>query len=143
MEIKVAAGDISKINTPAIIVGLYEGSDELDGITKNLDEVMDGAITQLRNEQEIKGVSGEFTLIHTLGRIPAQRILVSGLGRKNNFDLNTVRAIMGNAGRYLRTRGISSFCTVPHGIEAGILKPEDSGQAIAEGVILGTYQFHD
>ena len=58
MEIKVVAGDISKINTPAIIVGLYEGSDELDGITKNLDEVMDGAITQLRNEQEIKGVSG-------------------------------------------------------------------------------------
>ena len=143
MEIKVVAEDILEINTPAIIVGLYEDSKELDGVTKILDEVMDGAISQLRNCQEIKGSSGEFTLIHTLGRIPARRILVSGLGRKGKFDLNTVRALMGNASRYLRTRGVLSFYTTPHGIEAGILKPVECGQAIAEGAILGTYQFHN
>ena len=104
MEIKVVTEDILGINTPAIIIGLYEDSKELDSVAKILDEAMGGAISQLRNGLEIKGSSGEFTLIHTLGRIPAQRILVSGLGRKNNFDLNTVRALMGNASRYLRAR---------------------------------------
>ena len=143
MEIKVVTEDILGINTPAIIIGLYEDSKELDGVPKILDEAMGGAISQLRNGQEIKGSSGEFTLIHTLGRIPAQRILVSGLGRKNNFDLNTVRALMGNASRYLRARGILSFCTTAYGIESGILKPVGCGQAIAEGAILGTYQFHN
>ena len=143
MEIKVVTEDILGIDTPAIIIGLYEDSKELDSVTTILDKAMGGAISQLRNGQEIKGSSGEFTLIHTLGRIPAQRILVSGLGRKNNFDLNAVRALMGNASRYLRTRGVLSFCTTAYGIESGILKPVGCGQAIAEGAILGTYQFHN
>ena len=53
MEIKVVTEDILGINTPAIIIGLYEDSKELDSVAKILDEAMGGAISQLRNGLEI------------------------------------------------------------------------------------------
>ena len=141
MEIKVKAGGLTKIKTQALVVNLFQGVNEPQGATGAVDKALEGAISQLIQEGEIKGRLGEITLIHTLGKIPASRVVVTGLGKADDFDHQTVRRVSGDVVRYLRQRGITQAATVAHGAGIGGLDPENSGQAIAEGAWLGLYRF--
>ena len=80
MEIKVISGDITKIRVGAAIVNLFEGVKRPGGATGAVDQALGGTITQLIAEGEIKGKLGEVTLIHTLGKIEPERVVVAGLG---------------------------------------------------------------
>ena len=90
---------------------------------------------------EIKGGEGETTLVHTLGKIPPERVIVVGLGSREKFGAQVVRTVSGDVVRFLWRRGISRAVTVAHGAGDGGLAPNEAGQAIAEGAILGLYQF--
>ena len=75
MEVKVAAGDITKLPFDAIIVNLFEGTDSPGGATGAVDKALGGAITQLIKDGEIKGKRHELTLVHGMGKIKPSRVL--------------------------------------------------------------------
>ncbi len=81
MEIEVRVGDIAKIKAGAIIVNFFEGMERPEGDTATVDEALSGAISQLISQGEIKGKLSEITIIHSLGRLPATRVVVVGLGK--------------------------------------------------------------
>jgi leucyl aminopeptidase len=141
MDIRVVAGDITQIEVPALIVNLFEGVKQPGGATGAVDRALGGAISRLIAEGEIKGKKGEVTLIHTLGRMGPARVVVAGLGKQKDFNLDTVRYVMGEACRYLRGIGVAQAATIAHGAGIGGLDAESSAQAIAEGSILGLYRF--
>ena len=141
MNIRVLREDVTKVNTPALIVNLFEGVKTPGGATGAVDRALEGAISRLIDEDEIKGKTGELTLIHTFGKIGADRVLVVGLGKQEKFSTNTVRNVLGTACRFLRKRNITSACTVAHGAGVGGLSSQTAGQAIAEGALLGLYRF--
>jgi leucyl aminopeptidase len=141
MEIRAATGNILKIKADAIVVYHYEGVKKPEGEAAAADKALDGAITQLIKKGDIKGKLNEVTLIHSLGRLPAGRIIVVGLGKKRKLDTNKIRGAVGETCRYLRGKGITSVAgTVPW---AGIngIGTDDAVQSITEGAILGLYTF--
>ncbi len=139
--VKVVAGDITEFATPALVVNLFAGVTHPGGATGAVDRALDGAITALIADGEIKGKLGEVTLVHTLGRIPAQRVVVAGLGKSADFDAGAVRRVSGDVARFLRRKGISEYATIAHGAGIGGLNAGESAQAIAEGTLLGLYKF--
>ncbi len=139
MEISVSIGDISSIEADAIIVNLFEGTESLDGEIGAIDRALDGAISQLISQGEIKGKLGENTLVHSLGKLPAARVVVIGLGKETELDQNKVRGAVGETCRMLRGKGVKSIAMEGAGT-AGI-GYQAVGQAIAEGTLLGLYQF--
>ena len=141
MDLKVTIGDITQIEVDALVVNLFEGVSLPGGATGAVDKVLDGAIVKLIEAGEIKGKLGELTLIHTLGRMPAGRILVAGLGKQQEFTLDKIRRISAQSCRYLRGKGVKRVATIVHGAGAGYIEPEKAAQAIAEGSILGLYTF--
>lgn len=141
MRIQVLRNDVTKTNIPALVVSLFEGVKVLTGTIGTVDTALDGAIRQLIDDGEIRGKSGELTLIHTLGRIGPDRILVAGLGRKEAFSINTIREVMGSACRYLRGKGVASAGTTTHEAWGIGFDAKTVGQSIAEGAILGLYRF--
>ncbi len=141
MDIKVEAGDITQHAAKAIIVNLFEGVTSPGGGTGAVDRALDGGISQLIAEGEIKGKAAEFTMIHTLGRVPSPRVLVAGLGQQDKFGLHTIRDLMGTAVRRIRATGAKSAATIVHGAGIAGLDPEACAQAIAEGAIMGGYRF--
>jgi len=141
MEIRVIISDILKIETDALIVNLFEGISHPGGATGAVDKALDGAITQLITSGEIKGKLSELTLIHTLGKIPARRVVVAGLGKQPELSLDKIRRIIAQAGRFLRGKGVKRVATIAHGAGVGGIEPEKAAQAIAEGSILGLYTF--
>ena len=55
MEIKAAIDDIAKVKAGAIIVNFFEGMERLDGAIATIDKALDGAVSQLISQGEIKG----------------------------------------------------------------------------------------
>ena len=141
MEIRVIAGDIAQVAAPAIVVNVFEGASQLEGATGAVDRALDGALSRLMADGEIKGKASEATLVHTLGKLPSPRVLVMGLGKQADFTLDRARAVSGDACRALRRAGVTRAATIVHGAGAGGIPPQDAASALAEGAILGLYTF--
>ena len=62
MNIKVVSGDITQQTVGAIIVNLFEGVTAPGGATGAADISLDGAISRLIEDGEIKGKGGEMSL---------------------------------------------------------------------------------
>ena len=141
MEIKVVSGDITKQKVGAVVVNLFEGVTSPSGATGAVDTMLEGAISTLIEQGEIKGKRGELTLIHTFGKMPSDRVLVAGLGKQEDFDEETVRSVSAETCRRLRELPGSSAATIAHGAGIGGMDAKSSGRSIAEGSILGLYRF--
>ena len=141
MEIKVIAGDIAKIEAGAIMLGLFEGVKRPDGELAVIDKALGGAVSQLISQGEIKGKVREVTIIHSLGKLPAARVAVAGLGKKEDLSLEKVRMVVGEACRLLQQREVSQAATVALGAEVAGMGLGDAAQAVTEGALLGIYSF--
>ena len=141
VRIEVQSGDIAMSDAQAIIVNLFEGVKQPGGATGAVDRAMGGAISELIADGEIKGKAEELTLIHTLGRLPARRVLVAGLGKGDDFCVDRVRDLMAGALRRLRRTGVTRVATILHGAGTGGLDPVACARAVAEGAELGLYEF--
>ncbi len=141
MEIKVIVGDIDKIKAGAIIVNLFEGMERLDGDIATIDKALAGAISQLISQGEIKGKLNEITIIHSLGKLPADRVAVAGLGKPPELSQDRVRGVVAETCRRLRQKGVDSIATTALGAGIAGISPEAAAQAVTEGVLLGVYSF--
>ncbi|HDR14713.1 MAG TPA: leucyl aminopeptidase, partial [Desulfobacteraceae bacterium] len=106
-----------------------------------VDNAMGGAISELIQSGEITGKLNETTILHTLGKLPAGRIVIVGLGKKKAFNADKLRGAIAETCRHLRDRAVKSIVcsTGGHGI-AGI-NTLNAAQAITEGALLGLYTF--
>ena len=141
MEIRVIADDITKVKADAVIVNHFEGVDKLDGDISAVDKALGGAISQLVSQGEIKGKLNEVTIVHSLGKLPADRVVVAGLGKPADLTVNKIRGAVAETCRQLRQKGVATIATSPLGAGINNISPESSAQAIAEGALLGLYAF--
>jgi leucyl aminopeptidase len=141
VEIKAIVGDIGKVESDAIIVNYHQGTEDLDGDTAKIDRALAGAITQLISKGEIKGKLNEITIVHSLGRLPAARVVVVGLGKKEELSLDRVRGSVAMTCRLLGQKNIGNVATVAQGAGVAGISLESSAQAITEGALLGVYSF--
>jgi len=141
MEIKVIAGNMAEIKASAIIVNFVEGIERLDGDIATIDKALDGAISQLISQGEIKGKLNEITIIHSLGKLPAARVVVAGLGKQPALSQDKVRGVVAETCRFLRQKGIDSIATVAQGAGIAGISLETAVQAVTEGALLGVYSF--
>ena len=141
MEIRAVIGDITKIKAGAIVVNLLEGTERLDGDIANIDNALAGAISQLVAQGEIKGKLNEVTIIHTLGKLPAVRVVVAGLGKQQELTQDRVRGVVAETCRLLRQKGVDSMATIAQGAGMAGITLEGAAQAVTEGALLGLYSF--
>ncbi len=141
MEIKVIVDDITKIKADAIIVNFFEGTESLDGDIAVVDKALGGAVSQLISQGEIKGKLNEITLVHSLGKLPAARVVVAGLGKQAELSTNKVRGAVAETCRWLRQKSIAHIATTAQGAGINDISPKDSAQAVTEGALLGLYSF--
>ncbi|MFA5028296.1 MAG: leucyl aminopeptidase [Candidatus Methylomirabilota bacterium] len=152
MDIRVAIQDVTKFAGDALVVNLFEGTAPagrrgrtatrtLGGATAAVDAALRGAIGRLIAAGELTGKRGELTLVHTHGMLPADRVLVLGLGKPEECTPDRVRTASADAVRRLRKIGARRVGTIVHGAGAGGLPPAQAAQALAEGAVLGAYRF--
>ena len=141
MEITVKAGQIQQEEAELIVVNLFEGVKTPGGATGAVDKALGGLITDLIASGDFKGKPNELAVLYTQGAIPAKRVMVAGLGKEEEFDLDKVRDAAGTVAQRVRQLGIKSYSTIVHGGGKAGLPVEMASQAIAEGTILALYKF--
>jgi leucyl aminopeptidase len=156
LDIRVELGDVTRFAGDGLVVNLFEGTgappkgakpargrveQPLGGATAAVDGALGGAIARLIRAGEARGKWGEQTLVHALGRLPAERILVMGLGKPEEFTLDRIRVVAAEAARTLRKIGARRVGTIVHGAGAGGFNAAQAAQALVEGTLLGLYRF--
>jgi leucyl aminopeptidase len=145
MKIRLAIEKIQELQVDAIILPLFQGESEagqpvLEGITAEVDQVLDGAIRDMVGLGDLTGKACELAAVYPRGAIQARRVIVVGLGTKNGFDLEGARKAAATAIR--RAQEL-------HSTEIAISLPTDVdglpalplAQAYLEGVLLALYQY--
>lgn len=141
MDLKAKVGQISQEKTDAMALGIYEESAEgLENAAKLVDDATDGMLSELLETGDFEGELNDTALLYTRGVIPAKRLLLAGLGKKEEFDLEKMRQVSATVVRRLRDLGIKRYSVLFHNVETNI---EKVAQALAEGTILGHYQFNE
>jgi leucyl aminopeptidase len=141
LEIKVIVGDIAQIDADAIVVNLFEGVEQPAGATAGVDKALDGAISSLISRGEIKGKFGEVSIVHTFEKLPAGIVAIAGLGKRQDFNVDKIRGVAGEFCRALRKLNCHKIATILHDAGIGSIELEASAKAIAEGALLGLYNF--
>ncbi len=141
MEIKAKTGSIKRVRADAIVICVYENMKRPRGDLSLVNKSLNGAISDLIRNGEIKGKLGEVTIIHSLGKITADRVVTIGLGKRSEISLDKIRIATAEVCRTLKSRGVKRIAIVALGSCSGDFQPRDSGQAIAEGALLGSYSF--
>ena len=141
MKVKVITGDIASVEADAIVVNLFEGAKNPGGATAAVDKALDGAITKLIEQGEIKGKLNEISIIHSLGKVPARIVAVAGLGKQPDFTPDKIRGLAAEFCRSLRRLNCRRIATIVHSAGVGEIEPEAASQALTEGSLLGLYRF--
>ncbi len=141
MEIKAIHGRLESVAADTVIVNLFSGVTEPGGATGALDRALGGAISELIAQGDLTGKAGEVFALYPRGAIAAKRVLVSGLGDRDAFDVEAARRAAGAAARKARSLGAEVIASVVHGAGVGGLEAEAAAQATAEGMLLGLYRY--
>ncbi len=124
MNIKVSNLKAEKISCDFLIYGIYEGD-------KNRFESF------IRHDK-FEAKKGETLVVHTQGKLLASKICFLGLGKKEDSSIDRVRNSLANASRQALKYKAE---TVSVEISQANILLEDLSQAVAEGLILGSYKF--
>jgi len=141
MTFRVASGKGFEQPCEALIVGLYEGETGFSKVAHSLDKLLGGSLTKTLAAEEFKGKPGGVTAIHTQGKLPAERLIVVGLGKKGSLGLSALRKA-GAAG-LARAKALGAKRVVATLLEEPVrgAGSKEKVQALVEGGLLGTYKF--
>ena len=141
MKTTVKQGTLTGIPTEVLVIPGYEGETGLSKAIHPLDRNLGGQLADLRKSGEFQGKPNQTVLVHTRGALPAKRILLVGLGKREDLSLDRVRQAMGIVAKRVRQTEARSFASVILGVDRSGLWPDDLVQAMVDGVILGDYRF--
>ena len=97
-------------------------------------------VQRLIKVSDFQGETGEPT-VHFTSEGVARIIVLVGLGKRKEFDWDTVRLTVGAATRKARDMGAGTLACVTASGTLTELSAEDMGRAISEGAILGDYRY--
>ncbi len=139
MKISVIKGKLEETEGEAVVLALFQG-EKLVGQALQIDTKSNGLVGELIGSRDFEAKPSQISVIYTRGSLPAKRIVLLGLGKRGEFNLEKLRAAFAKALQHLRTLNIKEAAT---SIDFGLLpgSKDSLAQAVAEGALLGLYQY--
>ena len=140
MDITAKQGELLKQKTPCLVLGLFEGK-SLPAALRPLDQLLDGLLARLLRDKEFNGRHRETLIIPTAQHLPAERLLLLGLGKEKSAGLERLRQAAGSLISVLGARGLTSFATDLPALPLKGTTLAERCQALTEALLLATYRF--
>ncbi len=141
MEFRTETATCEKYPCELLLLFSFESLQPLEGPIQRVDEEWKGFLSTLARQGDFKGELFECRLLHTQGALPAKRVLLTGLGKREDFDLDKWRGAASKAGQFIRDLGVKRFAFPVS--KFGEFGEEELSEAFVTGLILGTYQFDE
>jgi leucyl aminopeptidase len=141
MDIKVEKGRAEKFPCELLLLFSFESPEPLEGPIQNVDLEWKGFLSTLKKQGDFKGELFETRLFHTQGALPAKRVVLTGLGKREEFDLEKWRGAASKAGQFIRNADIKQFAFPIKKFDG---HPEaELTESFVTGLLLGVYQFNE
>ncbi len=140
MQLSLKSGKLAEQSADTIIVYHFAGTTLL-GDSAEIDGALNGAITELIENGDLTGASNEVRIIYTRGAIPANRVIVVGLGEAESVDLLALRNAAAHAILAAKKHKANQIASAIPGLGLEQIGAEAAAQAAAEGSLLALQQF--
>ena len=138
-ETAVVQAQPAGYETPLLAVALPRGN--LPASLESVDKAAGGALNRVLASGDFTGKKDETAVIYPSG--PASRVLLVGLGKPDEVDRGAIRRAASVAAKRARSLGVprAAFYLPPEA--RGKVSPAEAGQAIAEGLNQGAWQYNE
>lgn len=141
MRVHITEGSIVEAQVEALVLGIFEGITEPGGAAGAVDQAIGGLIKNVLGSKEFKGELNETITLHLGGGRPYRKVVLVGLGKKEELSAERVRQASASGVRAAAKGGVRRIGCPLHGAGAGGLDVGEAAQALTEGAILGLYKF--
>ncbi len=141
MLIEASFGVIQEEKSDAIALGVFQGKERLDAALSHVDTALNGQIGRLMAKGVVTGKTGEVSVIHPDGRIPARLVILVGVGKPQNLDRGVLRRASALATKKARELGAETVSTALHTLVGQDLSGRTAAEAVAQGAVMGLYRF--
>ncbi len=137
MQVESSNGSYRDIDVQALAIAVFKDETADDGFLMDLDNLTGGVIKSVIDSEELKGKEAETVYLHLVGNreIKAQRILLVGVGERDDYNAAQASQMAGTAVRALRGKSVKSIAVVPR-LEG---KADDVAAAAVEGAFLSLF----
>ena len=104
MEFSIKSGSPEKQRTGCVVVGVFEGR-KLSPSAKEIDRAAKGFLSEVLRRGDHDGKAGTSLLLHCLTGLPADRVLLVGLGKERELGESAYRKAIDTAIKALRATG--------------------------------------
>lgn len=140
MEIQLKKSDLVSEKCDVLVFGVYQDKQtflETESSNK-IDKLLGGLLMQIAKEESFAGKANQTLWARTSDVIASKRILLVGLGKKEECDLETIREV---AATILNTVKQTTAKTVGCLLLGDELEVRERTQAMVEGIRLADYGF--
>jgi leucyl aminopeptidase len=130
VEIEVSAPGDGQPDTIALT--LPDG----DPTPRSSDDRLGPRLQQLADDGELNGQLGRTVVLHTNGESNARRVVVAGVGKRDDIDADAIRTAAAAVARRLGDVGGTLAWTLDDSLP---LSDDEQARAVVEGTVLGSY----
>jgi leucyl aminopeptidase len=141
MDIHVEQGRAEKYPCELLLLFCFDSPDDWEGPIRTIDSEWKEFLSNLMKQGDFKGELYQCQLLYTHEALPAKRVLIAGLGKRQDFDLEKWRGASAKAGRYIRDSGLKRFASPIR--KFGGFSEDQLAEAFVTGLLLGVYQFNE
>ena len=139
MKIEAVFGIAETTTAEAFVISLFQ-DEHMNGIADLLDQALGGSISMLLDDGDFSGKAGEVTVLYTDGQLATRRIILVGMGKRADFNVETIRSAAANAAIKANKLKVTHMATILHGDQ--MLSDDKTAFAMAESTLLALYQYH-
>ncbi|HZE89480.1 MAG TPA: M17 family peptidase N-terminal domain-containing protein, partial [Verrucomicrobiae bacterium] len=110
LSFSAVAGAATSARAEALVVYALQGAKGVEGVESGK---LRASLEALVRSEGFRAKRGTTLLLHTAGLFPAKRVLIAGLGRREDLDLDAIRAAAGAAARRADQSSASSITFAP------------------------------
>lgn len=142
LKLAVSHSNIAEFNANAIIIGAYDSWKESSSDSLNaVDAKLDGALKREMEASRFTGAVGKTFLIHTLGKLPARYVIITGLGKADKITAADIRRASAAGVRSAQSLQLESIASELFQASQSNLSDITIARIQAEGARLAPYKF--
>jgi leucyl aminopeptidase len=131
MQVRITSDAPASYATGALVIPVFADK-RLDGVAKEIDAALGGALADVLESGEIAGKPNELAVVHAKNA-PYRRVALVGLGDREKFTPQMLAKLAGTAVRTLGKRNYATLAFVlPDEVKTNVLH---AASALAEGAI--------
>lgn len=141
MKVGISGPGTQNPKADLLAFNIFEGTFKPAGELAAADRALKGVISSLISSKEITGKKNTNVVLHTHGRLRAKYVLVVGCGKRDEFDLESVRLFASETVKQAKKARAASVAAFFHAGDVSGSSPLDVFRSFAEAAFVREYEF--